>query len=81
LSGGLVIAEPEKNPLEKLCVSLREYRGRSFVDIRLHFLGDDDVWHPTKKGITMGLALWPDFVAAIQCHGDRPPGPPRDHPD
>jgi hypothetical protein len=61
-----VIAEPEKNPLEKLCVSLREYRGRSFVDIRQHFLGDDDVWHPTKKGITVELALWPDFVAAIQ---------------
>jgi hypothetical protein len=57
LSGGLVIAEPEKNPLEKLCVSLREYRGCSFVDIRLHFLGDDDVWQPTKKGITVGLAL------------------------
>jgi cobalamin biosynthesis Mg chelatase CobN len=61
-----VIAELQKNPLEKLCVSRREYRGQHLVGIRLHFLGEDDVWHPANKGVTVGLDLWPDFVAAIQ---------------
>jgi hypothetical protein len=59
LSGDLVIAEPEKNPLEKLCASLREYRGHSFVDIRLHFLGDE-TWYPTNG---------PDIAALLNAEG------------
>jgi hypothetical protein len=59
LSADLVIAELEKNPLEKLCVSLHEYRGHSFVHIRLHFLGDA-TWYPTHS---------PDIVALFNAEG------------
>jgi Transcriptional Coactivator p15 (PC4) len=60
-----IIAELQKNPLEKLCIGLREYQGHTFVDLRLYFLGDDEAWHPTKKGVTVSPAQWADFVAAV----------------
>lgn len=60
-----VIAELPKNPLEKLCISLREYQGHPFIDIRLYFLGDDEQWHPTKKGITVSPSQWEEFVIAV----------------
>jgi len=65
MNADLVIAELPKNPLEKLVISLREYRGFKFADIRLHFLGDDEEWHATKKGITVSPDLWEEFLAAI----------------
>jgi hypothetical protein len=60
-----VIAEMAKNPLEKLVVALREFKGHSFVDIRGNFLGDDNAWHATKRGVTVSPDLWPEFVEAI----------------
>lgn len=60
-----VIAELQKGPLDKLVISVREYQGHAFIDIRLLFLGDDEQWHPTKKGITVSPALWPDFLEAV----------------
>jgi hypothetical protein len=36
-----------------------------FIDLRMQFLGDDDAWHPTKKGITVSPSQWPEFIAAI----------------
>ncbi|MBI3328493.1 MAG: transcriptional coactivator p15/PC4 family protein, partial [Nitrospinae bacterium] len=45
-----IIAELPKGPLDKLALSLQEYQGHPFVDIRLYFLGDDEQWHPTKRG-------------------------------
>jgi len=61
-----VIAEVQKNPLEKLYISLREYLGHPFVEIRLYFLADDDDWHPTKKGVTFSPALYPEVMEALR---------------
>lgn len=44
-----IIAELPKGPLDKLVISIREYQGHTFVDLRMQFLGDDDQFHPTKK--------------------------------
>ena len=60
-----IIAELPKGPLDKLVISLREYQGHAFVDLRLYFLGDDEQWHPTKKGITVSPSQWDDFMAAL----------------
>ena len=58
-----VIAELPKAPLDKLVISLREYQGHPFIDLRLYFLGDDKQWHPTKKGVTISPSYWDDFIA------------------
>jgi len=60
-----IIAELPKGPLDKLVISLREYQGHPFVDLRLHFLVDDEQWHPTKKGITVSPSQWEEFVNAV----------------
>lgn len=60
-----IVAELPKGPLDKLVISLREYQGHPFIDLRLHFLGDDEQWHPMKKGITMSPSQWDEFVQAV----------------
>ncbi len=60
-----IIAELGKNPLERLQIALREYNGHQFIDIRLYFLGEDEQWHPTKRGATIGPKQWSEFLEAI----------------
>jgi len=60
-----VFAELPKGPLDKPVISLREYQGHAFIDIRLHFLGDDEQWHPTKKGVTISPSQWDEFMRAL----------------
>ncbi|MFH1177443.1 MAG: transcriptional coactivator p15/PC4 family protein, partial [Acidobacteriota bacterium] len=43
----------EKEASEQLRVTLREYQGRPFIDLRVWFLANDNHWHPTKKGATI----------------------------
>ena len=48
-----VVGEIQKNETEKITVSLNEYKGFKYVDIRLYFQDKEGSWHPTKKGITV----------------------------
>lgn len=60
-----VIATLQKNALEQIQIAVKEYQGHTYVDLRLFFLGDDEQWHPTKKGLTVSPALWPEFKQAL----------------
>ena len=76
-----VIAELPKGPLDKLVISLREYQGHPFIDLRLYFLGDDETWHPTKKGITVSPSQWDEFMMALgNVAAELPPATPRQRP-
>ena len=50
-----VIGSTGKNKNEEYVVSLGEYKGRNFIDVRIHFHDKDDEAKliPTKKGITL----------------------------
>jgi|TARA_Y100000296_G_C5070164_1_gene204486 hypothetical protein len=38
----------------KLIASIKEYHGRTYLDLREHFYSaEKDAWLPTKKGITI----------------------------
>jgi hypothetical protein len=39
-----------------------EYQGRRGLDIREHYLNDDDEWQPTSKGMRIKEDLVPDFI-------------------
>ena len=43
-------------------VAWTEYQGREGLDIREHYLNDDDEWQPTGKGLRIKKELVPDFV-------------------
>ena len=55
----------QKSATERVEVVATQYRGRAFVNARVHFLGDDGEWHPTKKGLTLSLELAADVARAM----------------
>jgi hypothetical protein len=59
------IAEFSKNPLEKVVLSLTDFRGKTIFSIWVYFKDKDGNWRPSKKGISLNLGCWPDFEKAF----------------
>ncbi len=55
-----------KNPLEEVRASLTIYRGKQYVDLRIYYKGDDGEFHPSKKGLTVSLDLFPELEEAMR---------------
>lgn len=55
-----------KNPLEEIRASLTVYKGKDYVDLRVYYKGDDGEFHPSKKGLTLSLDLFPDLEEAVR---------------
>lgn len=53
-------AEIEKGE-DLVKVSLTEFKGRQYVEIRTYYMADDGEWKPTRKGIT----LPPDLMKKV----------------
>lgn len=67
----ITIAKIKKNRTAEIWVSLREFKGQQYVDIREHFLTpDDQAWHPTKKGIMVLPSLLPQVLKGLQALED-----------
>jgi 16S rRNA G966 N2-methylase RsmD len=49
----MLIAEIQKNLKERVRVSIEEYRGHKFIDLRVYFEAENAEWKPTKKGIAL----------------------------
>ncbi len=60
-----LIATIEKNPDEEIHISLREYKGHPFVDIRTYWKPPDGEPGPTRKGVTFNPEFYPEFKKAI----------------
>ncbi|MEA3287118.1 MAG: transcriptional coactivator p15/PC4 family protein [Candidatus Marinimicrobia bacterium] len=56
-----IIGEVERSETEKIIIQVKEFKGRTYVDFRIHYLADEDEWRPTQKGITVAPALWEGF--------------------
>lgn len=61
-----VLAEVDKGT-EKIFVKRVTKSGRSYIDVRTFWLGDDDEWKPSKKGIAIPLELANDVAEAIKA--------------
>jgi hypothetical protein len=46
------IGEIEKGK-DRIIVSTKEFKGKEYIDVRLHFENDQGEWIPTKKGISL----------------------------
>ncbi len=62
---GKIIAEFAKNAMETVRVSISEFRGKTYGDIRVYYKDDEGELKPTKKGITLAPDLIPDLRTAI----------------
>lgn len=49
----MLIGEIAKSSIEKIMVNLSEYKGYTFIDVRVYFEDDTGEWKPTKKDITV----------------------------
>lgn len=48
-----IIATIDRSATEQLQISVSEYRGKSYFNIRIYYTTDDGgTWLPTKKGVT-----------------------------
>ena len=65
-----IIGEIERTETEKIIVQVKEFRGRTYVDFRIHYLADEDEWRPTQKGITVAPALWEEFKKHVEATND-----------
>ncbi|OGL04425.1 MAG: hypothetical protein A3J45_16480, partial [Candidatus Rokubacteria bacterium RIFCSPHIGHO2_02_FULL_69_13] len=55
----------EKNADEEIRVSLREYKGHPFMDIRVYWKPPEGEPGPTKKGVTLNPELFPGLKKAM----------------
>ncbi len=60
-----LIATIAKNPEEEIRVSLREYKGHAFIDIRVYWKPPEGEAAPTKKGVTLNPEFFPDLKKAM----------------
>ncbi len=50
----MVLGEIERNQTEILRVSLENFKGRDYIDLRIYYLDENGKeWKPTKKGVTV----------------------------
>lgn len=60
-----VLHEFKRNNDETLRVSLSNFKGKTYVDVRLFYTDANDELQPTKKGITVTPDLWDEFRAGV----------------
>ena len=61
-----LLAAIDRNDRERLHISINEYKGKSYLDLRIFFTTDKgETWRPTQKGVTVapeGLETLRDAV-------------------
>jgi hypothetical protein len=58
-----------KGPREQIRISLNEYRGFDYIDIRSFYLSDHG-YRPSKKGVTLKKDLYPELFRGIMQLGE-----------
>jgi len=50
---GKMLATIPRSATEQLQIAIKEYKGKSYLDLRIFYTTDDGAnWLPTKKGVT-----------------------------
>ncbi|MCS6985638.1 MAG: transcriptional coactivator p15/PC4 family protein [Leptospiraceae bacterium] len=60
-----IIAEWDKNKVEKIRISLGKYKGKKLLDIRVWFLTEGNNYAPAKKGIALPVEQLPQLMEAL----------------
>ena len=60
-----MIKEIKKNSKEIIRISQSEYKGHSFIDLRIFFENEHGEYLPTQKGISFNPAIAKELVEGI----------------
>lgn len=53
MANGKILATIERTDTEQLQISVSEYKGKSYLNMRIFYTTDEgNTWLPTKKGVT-----------------------------
>jgi hypothetical protein len=65
-----------KNPSERLRVDVKEYRGNTYIDIRVWYVTDDGDYRPSNKGVMFKPMLAAELMRglALAAHSVDPKG-------
>jgi len=59
------ICEIPKNSREAIKLTLAEFKGHKLIDMRVYAIEESKEPTPTKKGLAVSPALWPEFRKAL----------------
>ncbi|TLD40325.1 MAG: hypothetical protein JETT_3394 [Candidatus Jettenia ecosi] len=66
MDNGKVLGEIVRNETEKLVITEKEFKGHRYIDIRIHFQGNNGIYLPTKKGVTISPRHVKDAVEILK---------------
>jgi len=73
----MLIKEIEKNQKEKIWVSIEEFKGHRFCDLRVYFEDESGELHPSKKGIAITSHVIDDVIEALKAASGKLDDKPR----
>ena len=66
-----LIAKINRSDKDDIRISLSDFKGKKYIDIRSYFeVEKDQERMPTKKGVTFSVNLYPEFRKAIRTLED-----------
>ena len=64
---GRIVYRFQKNPEEEIRFTVKEYKGRSYLNMRLWFLpSGGSEYFPTKKGLSLSLDYLPELMKGLE---------------
>jgi len=68
---GIVVDSFDKNAREQIRVSINEFKGNRYIDIRVFFKDPDGTQYlPSNKGVTLSHIKYPQLLDAILQVGE-----------
>ena len=62
-----VVSSFKRNPTEEVRATLKEFRGRRYLDLRIYYQDDAGEWKPTRKGVSLSTDFMPELKEAVAC--------------
>jgi hypothetical protein len=53
MEGAMIIGEIQKMGTDRIIVTVKEFKGKTYIDVRNFFENDDGEMVPTKKGVSL----------------------------
>lgn len=60
-----VVSSFKRNPTEEVRATLKEFRGRRYLDLRIYYQDDQGEWKPTRKGVSLSTDFMDELKEAV----------------
>lgn len=62
-----VVSSFRRNPTEEVRASIKEFKGRTYIDLRIYYLEEQSgEWKPTRKGVSLATDFMPELKEAVE---------------